>query len=163
MKAATRWPVGILAILGLTVAANLALYHVAGGDPSFAIEPNYYAKAVAWDSTLAQAAATRRSDGGVTPTLAASPSRDGARLSVALTDSTGKPVSGAVVKVVALYNARADACLRVHARADGDRLQHAPRRESRWAVGASVRREPRRRTTSRRRRASKRAPAGPGS
>ena len=57
MNASRLWPWAIGAVLLITVAANLALFHVAGSDPSFVIEPDYYAKAVAWDSTMAQ---TRR-------------------------------------------------------------------------------------------------------
>jgi nitrogen fixation protein FixH len=48
------WPIGIGAILMLTVGANLVVYRVANNDPSFAIEPDYYRRAVAWDSTASE-------------------------------------------------------------------------------------------------------------
>jgi nitrogen fixation protein FixH len=111
MKPGTMWPIGIAGVLGLTVAANVALYYVAGRDPSFAIEPNYYAKAVAWDSTVAQTQRNRALGWHVTPSLAPFSARDGARLSVALTDATGERITDAVVKVAALYNARAGTVL----------------------------------------------------
>src|SRR5579885_2265905 len=105
------WPVGVSVILLATVAANIALYHVAGADPSFAIEPDYYAKAVAWDSTLAQAKRNAALGWRVSPSLDAYAPRTGAKLSVMLTDSAGAPIPGATVKVAALYNARAASIL----------------------------------------------------
>ena len=55
MKRGSWWPIGITAVLATTVAANVWVATIASDDPSFAIEPDYYAKAIAWDSTLAQA------------------------------------------------------------------------------------------------------------
>jgi len=107
MKRSTRWPLGIAGVLLATVVANIALYYVAGSDPSFVIEPNYYAKAIAWDSTMAQSAMNQKLGWHLAPSLAAYTMRDGAELSVRLTDSTGAPIDDATVKVAALYNARA--------------------------------------------------------
>lgn len=107
MTKGLRWPIGIAAILALTVAGNIALYYVAGDDPSFVIEPDYYAKAVAWDSTLAQARRNATLGWRLSPALTGYSTRDGALLSVALTDSVGRALSGATVKVSALYVARA--------------------------------------------------------
>jgi FixH len=109
MKPEKRWPVGISVVLGVTVAANAVLYYVAGADPSFAIEPNYYAKAVKWDSTLAQRSAAL--GWRLSPALTPFVPRVGARLSVALADSSGAPITDAIVKVSALYNARAGTVL----------------------------------------------------
>jgi nitrogen fixation protein FixH len=119
MKASTRWPLGIALVLGVTVAANLVLYYVAGADPSFAIEPNYYAKALAWDSTLAQDNHNAALGWRLAPALAAFAPGSGARLSVTITDSTGAPITDAVVKVAALYNARAGTVLEVTLPWDG--------------------------------------------
>jgi hypothetical protein len=107
MKPAKRWPIGITLVLTTTVVANGVLYYVAGADPSFAIEPNYYAKAVAWDSTAAQASRNTALGWRLSPTLSPFMPQVGARLSVALADETGAPITDAVVKVSALYNARA--------------------------------------------------------
>lgn len=107
MKRGAWWPIAIVAILTLTVGANFAIYYVANDDQGIAIEPDYYRKAVAWDSTMAQARENRVLGWHVTPSLAAFTGRDGAELRVTLTDSTGAAISGATVKVVAFYNARA--------------------------------------------------------
>jgi hypothetical protein len=107
MKRGTMWPIGIAAVLLTTVGANIALYYVAGNDPSFVIEPNYYAKAIAWDSTMAQSALNQRLGWHLAPAVTAYSARDGATLSVTLTDSVGAPIDDATVKVAAVYNARA--------------------------------------------------------
>jgi hypothetical protein len=108
MKPANRWPIGISLVLAATVVANAVLYYVAGADPSFAIEPNYYAKAVTWDSTVAQTERNTSLGWRLAPTLTPFVPHVGARLSVTLADADGAPISDAVVKVSALYNARAN-------------------------------------------------------
>ena len=118
MNAATRWPVGISLVLAATVAGNAVLYYVAGADPSFAIEPNYYAKAVAWDSTAAQARRSTALGWQLSPALTPFVPSRGARLSVSLADSTGAPITDAIVKVSALYNARAGTVLESTLRPD---------------------------------------------
>ena len=107
IKRSTWWPIGIVAILTLTVGANVWIYAVANADHGIAIEPDYYKKAVAWDSTMAQARENRTLGWRVTPVLAAFTARDGADLRVTLTDSAGAPISDATVKVYAFYNALA--------------------------------------------------------
>ncbi len=111
MKRGTLWPIGIAAILSATVAANIWLAVVAGGDPSFAIEPNYYQKGVQWDSTLAQAERNAALGWRIEPSLAAFTTRGGAVLRVALTDSTGAAIDDATITVAALFNARAGSVL----------------------------------------------------
>ena len=108
MKKSTWWPIGIIGVLALTVGVNLFLYHVAGDDPSMVIEPDYYAKAVKWDSTLAQDKRNVALGWRLSPSLDPFSPKDGARLTVALVDSAGRPIPGATVRVSALYNARAD-------------------------------------------------------
>jgi nitrogen fixation protein FixH len=107
MTSGKLWPIGIVLVLGTTVVANLLLMKVAGSDPSFVIESDYYAKAVAWDSTLAQVKRNDVLGWHLTPTLSAFTPRSGATLTAALTDSSGVPITDAVVKVSAFYNARA--------------------------------------------------------
>jgi nitrogen fixation protein FixH len=108
MKAGMMWPIGITAILGATVAANIVMIRLASDDPSMAIEPNYYKKAVDFDSTMA---AERRSNAlgwtavsSIEPMVAGQPTR--VRVKLATADGTAIP--DATVKVVALFNARAN-------------------------------------------------------
>lgn len=107
MKRGSWWPVAIVAILTLTVGANFWIYAVANDDRGIAIEPDYYQKAVAWDSSMAQARENRALGWHITPSLGAFTQADGAGLHVTLTDSTGAPIPDATVKVSGFYNARA--------------------------------------------------------
>lgn len=111
MKRGTLWPLGIGAILAITVGVNIAVYYVANDDPSLAIERDYYRKAVNWDSTLAQERVNHTLGWRLTPSLGTFTPTQGADLRVSLTDSTGAPVAGATVKVSAFYNARANQIL----------------------------------------------------
>ncbi len=43
------WPWAVGLVLGVTMAGNIWVMRLAGADDSFAIEPDYYQKAVAWD------------------------------------------------------------------------------------------------------------------
>lgn len=107
MKREHLWPLGITALLVGTVVINFWVMHVASADPSFAIEPNYYARAVGWDSTVAQEQRNRALGWRVLPTLSRFDD-DGAVLRVSLTDSTGRAITGARVSVSALFVGRAN-------------------------------------------------------
>jgi nitrogen fixation protein FixH len=107
MKRGTWWPIGITAVLATTVAANIWVMRIANDDPSFAIEQDYYKKAISWDSTLAQGRRNGELGWRLTPTFGPIVN-GGARLSVRLTDATGTAITGAHVRVTALPVARAN-------------------------------------------------------
>jgi len=98
------WPVAVIAVLGITVAANAWLL-VAAHDPNAAVvEPDYYRRALKWDSTAALAAASARlgwrADAAIGPLDA-----DGrARVAVRLSAPDGRPIAGARVRVTAIHN-----------------------------------------------------------
>lgn len=114
------WPTIVLAVLGGYVAFGLIAARVASHDPNFAIEPDYYRKAVAWDSTLAQARRSAALGWRLTPTLG-SISEGAAPFTVDLRDSTGAVVMDARVSVEARPIAHADDVVRatLTARDDG--------------------------------------------
>jgi nitrogen fixation protein FixH len=107
MKRGMWWPIGVAGVLAATVAANIWVAVLANDDPSFAIEPDYYRKAVAWDTTLAQARHNALLGWRLTPVMSAIASDGSSLLSARLTDSTGSAISGAVIRVSALAVARA--------------------------------------------------------
>ena len=109
MKKGLGWPISMAAILVMVVALNIWVAVIANDDPSFSIEPNYYQKAVAWDSSMAQARHNAALNWSLTPTLGAFATDRGATLRVRLTDSTGAAIHDARIHVAALYNARANA------------------------------------------------------
>mgnify|MGYP006330149751 CR=1 FL=1 len=104
MNAARWWPAALVAVLVVTVAANFALLWKANSDPSFAVEPDYYQRAVLWDSTVARRA---RSDAlqWRAAVRMASPEGGQATIVVNLTTADGRPVDSADVRVEASHNA----------------------------------------------------------
>lgn len=98
---ANRWPIAIIAVLLAQVGFGVWMARVAGGDPHFAIEPNYYARAVNWDSTMAQA----RRDKALGWTAAATMQRENgtvASLHLTLVDAQGQAVRADSVSATAL-------------------------------------------------------------
>lgn len=94
-------------LLGGLLGTQLIVLRNVLDDPSVALEPDYYRKAVAWDE---QRALERRSAAlGWRAAIALEPAeRPGAtRLTVHLTDSTGSALSGATLTAQAFANARA--------------------------------------------------------
>ncbi len=88
------WPIGLGGVLAITVAANGFLLFQATRGGGMPIEADYYRKAVAWDSTMAQSVRNRSLGWHVRAAL----DRNG-MLSVDLTDQTGLPIQGATVSV----------------------------------------------------------------
>jgi nitrogen fixation protein FixH len=103
MKRGAVWPTAIIAVLGVFVGANIWLARVANGDPAFAIEDDYYKKAIHWDDELAQRRENDRLGWRVSPSLDASDSA-GSLLAVSLSDRSGLPMAGARILVTAVHN-----------------------------------------------------------
>jgi len=106
MRSGAGWPLAVAAVLAVTVIANAILFVAAQDRNGAVVEPDYYRKAVEWDSTLAQERRNRelgwrldaelgpRADGGVP-------------LRVRLADAQGRPIDGATGRVAAIHNADA--------------------------------------------------------
>ena len=58
------WPIGVATILASTVVANIIVMQIANDDPSFAVEPDYYRKAVNFDATMAEVELARMASAG---------------------------------------------------------------------------------------------------
>ena len=87
---------------------NLYFMSWAISDPSFAVEPDYYAKAVAWDAHQAQARDNAELGWSLTLDVApADPGTGSARVVASLIDRDGLPVRGLTVGLEAFHNARA--------------------------------------------------------
>lgn len=106
-------------MLGTVVALNVWVAIKANSDPSFAIEPDYYRKAVAWDSAMAQQRRNTKLDWTLTPALSAFARAGGAVLRVTLTDRHGAAVRDAHIEVTAFSNARAGTVHAATLSADG--------------------------------------------
>jgi nitrogen fixation protein FixH len=93
-------------LVGL-LGTQLTVLHFVLDDPSFALEPDYYQKAMAWD---ARRDAERESLAlGWHSEFSATPARgaSGMLLRAQLRGPDGSPISGATLRIVAFANARA--------------------------------------------------------
>lgn len=102
------WPFIIVGLLVAHTTLIIGAATLAIGDPSFAVVPDYYAKALAWDDDQASQrdAAERGWTFHVIPGAFTDPT--GQRLIVAtLNDKHGQPVPGAAVTLQLYHHARA--------------------------------------------------------
>lgn len=101
--------------LGPSVVAGIVIADLIGAgtlivcsqrDPAFGVEPDYYAKALAWDST--RAALERSARLGWSATITDDgPAEGGARRVVLrLASGDGAPIRGASIGCIAFHNAR---------------------------------------------------------
>jgi nitrogen fixation protein FixH len=108
MKKGWYWPFLLVGLLAAGVGANLYFLARAVGDPSFAVEPDYYAKAIAWDAHQAQARDNAALGWSVALDVTPADLATGrAHLVAKLTDRDGRAVDGAAVALTAFHNARA--------------------------------------------------------
>ncbi|MEO8000018.1 MAG: FixH family protein [Gemmatimonadaceae bacterium] len=108
MKPGSAWPIGVSVILGVTVIGNLAVMRIANSDPSFAIESDYYQKAVNFDSTISLERKSATLGWTTVSNIAFDSSATTTRLTVSIVDKAHQPVTGLTVNVDALFNARAN-------------------------------------------------------
>lgn len=98
------WPAAIIGLLLLNITIVGITVYLATTDPSVAVEPDYYEKAVKWDQSAAQAQVNRKLGWTIRVTISKGPSPQ--TLTVAVSDPAGNPVQDAQVEVVAFHNAR---------------------------------------------------------
>lgn len=138
------WPWLLGGLMTLVLGINLAFVYVATTDPSFAVEENYYRKALDWDRKRDQDRIN--AELGWTIDLAVTPATadGGRRLLARLLDERGVPVEGASVHVEAFHNARAayvlEADLRPVAQGPGYSASLPLRRPGLWEFRFDVRR-----------------------
>lgn len=103
-----NWPAMIVGLLGLQIVLCMIAVYLAVSDPTMAIEPDYYKKAVHWDDAAAE---RLQSDAlGWTHELTLDPGADvlGRRaVSLKLAGQDGRPLTGAIVELEAFSRARA--------------------------------------------------------
>ncbi len=102
MKPAALWPAAVIGALVVTVVANVVLLMAANDPRHSAVEPNYYRKAVAWDSTMAQEGRNEALGWRIATTLEAT--AEGALVRAQLSDRAAVPLSGARVRLEGIHN-----------------------------------------------------------
>jgi nitrogen fixation protein FixH len=114
VKGDRLWPAALVGVLAVTILANVALFWYAGRGDGAGVEPDYYRRALAWDSTMAAETASRALGWRLTASLSA-PEGTGGTLTVELRDASGAMVAGAAVRVqgfaIARSTTRFDAAL----------------------------------------------------
>ena len=108
IKPGVLWPAIIAGALALHVIAMMVMVSFATSDDSYAVEPDYYRKALAWDEKRAQD--RRNTELGWRLDFVVEPAEPGSNpvLRVELTDADGAPLTGATVEVEAFANTRRD-------------------------------------------------------
>lgn len=130
-----QWPLAVFGLLGFQLCVCGVGLYFATSDPSVAIEPRYYEKALAWDDEAAQRATNTRL--GWVASLAVSDDADAAgrrNLRLALTTNDARPLDGAKVKLVAFHHTRSSDRLVAELAPESDGFYAAwlPLRQSGW-------------------------------
>jgi nitrogen fixation protein FixH len=92
-------------LLGSMLLGLGTLAHIAIDDPHFALEPNYYDKAVHWDRTRAEASDSRALGLRVSSSAPSVGADGSAELELRVLDAKGAPFASAAVEVDAFPNA----------------------------------------------------------
>lgn len=112
------WPTLIIAALGGNLILGAVMIRVAAGDTHFAVEPDYYRKAVGWDSTMAQADRNNVLGWHAVPSLGAIRAGANDTLAITLRTDAGVAVTGAKVTIEAMPVAYANEVVRAALAAD---------------------------------------------
>ena len=100
------WPGLVVVMLGGSVLTGVVTMTLATGDPSFAIEPDYYERALAWDEDAARRRASESLGWSADTSLATSADALGNRVfTVTLIDRDGQPIDDARVSMTAFHKA----------------------------------------------------------
>lgn len=108
-----QWPWLVTAALAFTVGANVVMFVAASGDKNGSVvEPDYYRKAVDWDRTMAQRAASDSLGWSTTARLERDVS-DSTLVVVRATGSDGAPLVGVRFTATLIHNLDAARPVRV--------------------------------------------------
>ncbi|MEQ8843691.1 MAG: FixH family protein [Phycisphaerales bacterium] len=127
------WPLAVVGALAVSLTVCAITVVAAVSDPSYAIEDDYYQKAVDWDDRRALQAASDQLgwNANVSIDLAAT------TLAVAINDDQGQPIEAAIVRATIFHHARRGMAQRVDLRHEGQGCYTATiaqPREGQWQV-----------------------------
>jgi nitrogen fixation protein FixH len=101
------WPGLVIAMLGGQIILMLVMVYMATSDRSFAVEPDYYRKAIRWDETVAEHRVSNQLGWRIKLSVADETdiykNRD---IDCTITDKAGRPIEGASVEMIAFAHAR---------------------------------------------------------
>ncbi len=127
------WPLAVVGMLSVSMTVCAITVIAAVGDPSYAIEDDYYQKAVDWDHSREVEIASGRLGWQADATLTTG---DGL-LTVTIDDADGAPVTDALVRAMVFHHARRGDAQELVLRAQGNgrytAVLNRPR-EGQWQV-----------------------------
>lgn len=100
------WPGIVFMLIGMSLTTVTTTVILATGDRAFAVEDDYYAKAVAWDETAAERAASDALGWSARCELSELDLSGSRSVTLWITDSTGETVDVSTVRVYAFHHAR---------------------------------------------------------
>lgn len=106
MRAFRIFPGIVFALLGTNVCIVGATVYLANSDRSFAVVPDYYQKALAWNQTASQRDRNRLLAWSVDVAVGA-PGVRGRTVSARVADRDGKAIERGKVELIAFHDARA--------------------------------------------------------
>lgn len=105
-----HWPVLVTLLFLGNIALAVTVIVISTGDPSFAVEPDYYDKALNWNDEIEQRTQNQRLGWSVRlaerPTILAG--ADHTDLTLVILDQDAEPIDNASMEIIALPVARAD-------------------------------------------------------
>ncbi len=113
------WPTIVVTVLLGNVALGVVLYRVANADSHFAIEPDYYRKALDWDATQVQARYNAALGWQVTPSMGPLVAGGPTPLTLDIVGADGRPLIGATATLEARQVAHAANVITATAVAEG--------------------------------------------
>lgn len=140
IKPGSMWPYIIGGALALHVVGSMVMVYFATSNESYAVEPDYYQKALNWDDRRAQDRVNAGLGWVLEFTVEPAPLGRDPVLHVELTTTGGEPVADASVAVEAFANARRDDILTatLSATENGHETTLPMRRDGLWEFRFTV-------------------------
>lgn len=134
LKPGVLWPFIIAGALGLHVVGSLVMVYFATSNESYAVEPDYYQKALAWDEKRAQDRHNTELGWRLEFTVEPASAGKDPVVRAELTTTDGEHITGATVAVETFANARRDDILTATLDASGTGYQTTVpmRRDGLW-------------------------------
>jgi hypothetical protein len=108
VKPGVRWPLFLAGLLVAQVILGVVFFVIATSDSSFAVEEDYYQKALDWDEQRRRDETSQALGWSVVHELWRDPAPGSPTwIESRIDDAEGNPVSGATVSLVAFHNANA--------------------------------------------------------
>lgn len=136
LKPGAAWPLFVVGILMTSFTVCGITVYAAVADGSYAVETDYYERAVRWDETAREREESERCAWTSEVDVYTTPA-DAAELSLALHDAQGAPISSARVEVEAFHHAHRNDAVMTTMNAQGEgryTLSIADARAGLWQV-----------------------------